>query len=170
MRHARWRLRIMAEPGARRRSLLADARPLRESAPFRRLWTGTTVSSLGSAMTGFALVLQTYDLTRSSVAVGAIGLAQVIPILALGLFGGSVADAVDRRRLVLITSGGLTVVSAVLAVQAFAGLRQLWLLYLLAAVAATLESVDGPARRAFLPRLVPRERVPAGVALYMISF
>jgi MFS family permease len=160
----------MAEPRARRRSLLADTRPLRESPPFRRLWTGTTVSTLGSAMTGFALVLQTYDLTRSSVAVGAIGLAQVIPILALGLFGGSVADAVDRRRLVLITSGGLTVVSAVLAVQAFAGLRQLWLLYLLAAAAATLESIDGPARRTFLPRLVPRERVPAGVALYTISF
>jgi hypothetical protein len=56
----------MAEPGARRRSLLPDTRPLRESPPFRRLWIGTTVSSLGTAMTGFALVLQTYDLTRSS--------------------------------------------------------------------------------------------------------
>lgn len=109
----------MAEPTARRRSLLADTRPLRESPPFRRLWIGTTVSSLGSAMTSFALILQTYDLTRSSVAVGAIGLAQVLPILVLGLFGGSFADAVDRRRLVLITSGGLTVVSAVFAVQAF---------------------------------------------------
>lgn len=159
----------MAEPRARR-SLLADTRPLRESPPFRRLWIGTTVSYLGSAMTGFALVLQTYDLTHSSVAVGAIGLAQVIPILVLGLFGGSFADAADRRRLVLITSGGLTVVSAVFAAQAFGGLRQLWLLYLLAALAATLESIDGPARRTFLPRLVPRERVPAGVALYMISF
>jgi MFS family permease len=159
----------MAEPRARRR-LLADTRPLRESPPFRRLWIGTTASYVGSAMTGFALVLQTYDLTHSSVAVGAIGLAQVIPILVLGLFGGSFADAVDRRRIVLITSAGLTVVSAVFAAQAFGGLRQLWLLYVLAAVAATLESIDGPARRTFLPRLVPRERVPAGVALYMISF
>jgi MFS family permease len=121
-------------------------------------------------MTGFALVLQTYDLTRSSVAVGAIGLVQAIPVLVIGLFGGSLADAVDRRRLVLVTSGGLTVVSAALAAQAFAGLRQLWLLYVLATAAATIESLDGPARRTFLPRLLPRERVPAGVALTMISF
>jgi len=153
-----------------RRSLIADTRPLRESPPFRRLWIGTTVSYLGSAMTSFALILQTYDLTHSSVAVGGIGLAQVIPILMLGLFGGSFADALDRRRLVLVTTGGLTVVSALLAAQAFGGLRQLWLLYLLAAVAATLESIDGPARRTFLPRLLPGERVPAGVALNMISF
>jgi MFS family permease len=159
----------MTEPG-RRRSLLADTRPLRESPPFRRLWLGTTVSSVGGTMTGFAVMLQTYDLTRSSVAVGAIGLVQAIPVLVLGLFGGSFADAIDRRRLVLVTSGGLTVVSAVFAAQAFAGLRELWLLYVLAAVAATLQSVDGPARRTFLPRLLPPERVPAGVALNMISF
>jgi hypothetical protein len=159
----------MAEPG-RRRSLLADTRPLRESPPFRRLWLGTTVSSVGGTMTGFAVMLQTYDLTRSSVAVGAIGLVQAIPVLVLGLFGGSFADAIDRRRLVLVTSGGLTAVSAVFAVQAFAGLRELWLLYVLAAVAATLQSIDGPARRTFLPRLLPPERVPAGVALNMISF
>jgi MFS family permease len=159
----------MAEP-ARRRSLLADTRPLRESAPFRRLWVGTTVSSVGGTMTGFAVMLQTYDLTRSSVAVGAIGLVQAVPVLVLGLFGGSFADASDRRRLVLVTSGGLTVVSAVFAAQAFAGLRELWLLYLLAAVAATLQSIDGPARRTFLPRLLPPERVASGVALNMISF
>jgi predicted MFS family arabinose efflux permease len=159
----------MTEPG-RRRSLLADTRPLRESPPFRRLWLGTTVSSVGGTMTGFAVMLQTYDLTRSSVAVGAIGLVQAIPVLVLGLFGGSFADAIDRRRLVLVTSGGLTVVSAVFAAQAFAGLRELWLVYVLAAVAATLQSIDGPARRTFLPRLLPPERVPAGVALNMISF
>jgi hypothetical protein len=159
----------MAEAGPRR-GLLADTRPLRESPPFRRLWIGSAVSSLGGAMTGFALVLQTYQITRSSFAVGAIGLAQAVPVLAIGLFGGSFADAVDRRGLVLVTSGGLTVVSAAFAVQAFAGLRQLWLLYLLAAAAATLQSADGPARRTFLPRLVPPERVPAGVALNMISF
>jgi predicted MFS family arabinose efflux permease len=159
----------MAEP-ARRRSLLADTRPLRESPPFRRLWVGTTVSSVGGTMTGFAVMLQTYDLTRSSVAVGAIGLVQAVPVLVLGLFGGSFADAIDRRRLVLVTSGGLTVVSAVFAAQAFAGWRELWLLYLLAAVAATLQSIDGPARRTFLPRLLPPERVASGVALNMISF
>jgi len=160
----------MAEQPAPRRSLLADLRPLRESPAFRRLWIGTSVSSVGGTMTAFAVTLQTYDLTRSSVAVGSIGLAQFAPTLVLGLFGGSFADAVDRRRLVLVTSGGLTAVSAVFAGQAFGDLRQLWLLYLLAAVQATLQSVDGPARRTFLPRLLPAERVPAGVALNMLSF
>jgi MFS family permease len=153
-----------------RRSLLADLRPLRESPPFRRLWIGTSVSSLGGAMTGFAVVLQTYDLTRSSVAVGAIGLAQAIPALAIGLFGGSFADAVDRRRLVLATSCCLTVLSAVFAVQAYLAMGKLWLLYLLAAAQAAAASVDGPARRTFLPRLLPADRVPAGVALNQASF
>jgi MFS family permease len=159
----------MADPRLRG-SLLADLRPLRESRAFRRLWIGTSVSSVGGAMTGFAVVLQTFDLTRSSVAVGAIGIVQFIPALVLGLIGGSLADAVDRRRLVLATSSGVTAVSAVFAVQAFAGLRQLWLLYALAAVQSTLQAIDGPARRTFLPRLVPADRVPAGVALNQLAF
>jgi MFS family permease len=160
----------VAEQPLRRRSLLADLRPLRESPPFRRLWIGTTVSSLGGAMTGFAVVLQTYDLTHSSVAVGAIGLAQAIPALVIGLFGGSFADALDRRRLVLATGCCLTVVSAVFAVQAYLALGQLWLLYLLAGIQAAVQSVDGPARRTFLPRLLPPDRIPAGVALGQASF
>jgi hypothetical protein len=159
----------MAAPRPRR-SLLADLRPLRESPAFRRLWIGTSVSSVGGTMTGFAVILQTYDLTRSSVAVGAIGLAQFAPVVLIGLLGGSFADAVDRRRLVLVTSGGRAAVSAALAAQAFLGSRQLWLLYALAAAQAALESVDGPARRTFLPRLLPPERIAAGVALNMLSF
>jgi MFS family permease len=152
-----------------RRSLLADVRPLRESPAFRRFWIGTSVSSVGGTMTSFAVMLQTYDLTRSSAAVGAIGLAQFIPVLLLGLFGGSFADAVDRRRLVLVTTSSMTVVSAAFAVQALLDLRQLWLLYALAAVQAMLQAIDNPARRTFLPRLVPPDRVPGGVALSQLS-
>lgn len=121
-------------------------------------------------MTGFAVILQTYDLTHSSVAVGAIGLVQAIPSLVIGLVGGSLADAVDRRRLVLATSAFLTVVSAAFAVQAFLALRQVWLLYALAGVQAATASIDGPARRTFTPRLLPAERLPAGVALNQLSF
>ena len=85
--------------------LLADITPLRESAAFRRLWAGTTLSSVGSALTAFAVMLQVYDLTRSPFAVGAIGVAQMVPTLIVGLLGGPVTDAMDRRRLALITSG-----------------------------------------------------------------
>src|SRR5580693_1594228 len=161
--------RPVAEQPRRRRSLLADLRPLRESPPFRRLLIGSTVSWLGSSMTSFALVLQIFELTHSSVAVGALGLAQAIPALVVGLYGGSLADAVDRRRLVLATSSFLTVVSAVFAAQAFLNLGQLWLLYALAAVQSGMQSVDGPARRTFVPRLLPAERLTAGVALNQVS-
>jgi MFS family permease len=153
----------------RMRSLVADLRPLQESPPFRRLWIGSSVSGLGSSMTGFALILQTYQLTHSSFAVGTVGLAQGIPAVAAGLFGGALADAVDRRRLVLVTSSVLAAVSAVFAAQSFAGLRQLWLLYVLAVVQSAVQSVDAPARRTFLPRLVPPDRVAAGVALNLLS-
>ena len=115
--------------------LLADVRPLRQSPAYRRMWAGSLVSSIGSMMTTFALSLQVYRLTHSAFAVGAIGLTSMIPILSVSLFGGSLADGADRRKVVLVTSSSLAAVSALLAVQASAGLRQVWLLYVLAAVA-----------------------------------
>ena len=105
-----------------RRRLLIDIGPLRESPAFRRLWAGSTLSSVGSALTGFAVPLQVYDITRSPVAVGAIGVAQMVPALTVGLLGGQLADAIDRRKLVVVTSCCLAAVSAALAAQAFAGL------------------------------------------------
>jgi MFS family permease len=159
--------RFFGSSSARR--LLADIRPLRESPAFRRLWAGTALSSIGGSMTSFAVMLQVYDLTRSSAAVGAIGIIQLIPVLTLGLIGGSFADAVDRRRLVLVTSSCLAAVSAIFAAQAFLGLRQLWLLYVLAAVEALLVAINDPARRTFVQRLLPAERLAAGIALNHLS-
>jgi MFS family permease len=155
-------------PGRNR--LLADITPLRQSAAFRRLWAGTTLSSVGSALTAFAVVLQVYDLTRSPFAVGLIGVAQVVPTLAVGLLGGPVTDAMDRRKLVLVTSSGLAAVSAALAAAAFAGLGLVWLLYALVAVQAGLGAVDRPARSTFIPSLLPASQQAAGLALNRLSF
>jgi MFS family permease len=155
-------------PGRKR--LLADITPLRESAAFRRLWAGTTLSSVGGALTAFAVVLQVYDLTRSPFAVGLIGVAQVVPTLAVGLLGAPVTDAMDRRKLVLVTSSGLAAVSAVLAIQAFAGLGLVWLLYALVAVQSGLGAVDRPARSTFIPSLLPAGQQAAGLALNRLSF
>jgi MFS family permease len=155
---------------SRRTRLLADITPLRESAAFRRLWAGTTLSSVGSALTAFAVVLQVYDLTRSPFAVGVIGIAQMVPTLAVGLLGGPVTDAVDRRKLVLLTSSGLAAVSAAFAAQAFAGLDLVWLLYVLVAVQSGLVAVDRPARNTFVPSLLPASQLPAGLALNRLSF
>jgi MFS family permease len=152
------------------RRLLVDVRPLVESAAFRRLWLGGGLSAIGGQMTAFALALQVYTITRSPLAVGAVGLASALPALIFGLAGGSVADAVDRRRLVLVTSTGLALVSVALAAQAFAGLDRVWPLYGLVAAQSVLSSVDAPARRTFLARLLPPERVPAGAALNMLAF
>ena len=121
-------------------------------------------------MTAFAVALQVFRITHSSAAVGAIGLFLAVPMIVVGLVGGSVADAVDRRRLVLVTSSGLAVVSVLFAVQAFAGSQQVWLLYLLVGLQSLLASVDGPARRTLTPRIVTAERLPAAMALNQLSF
>ena len=134
--------------------LLADITPLRQSAAFRRMWAGATLSAVGSALTSFAVMLQVYDLTRSPVAVGAIGVAQAVPTLAIGLLAGPVTDATDRRRLVLATSTCLAALSAALAAQAFAGLGVVWLLYALVAAQSALGAVDRPARSTFVPGLL----------------
>ena len=81
-----------------RHQLLADITPLRESAAFRRLWAGTTLSAVGSTLTSFAVILQVYDLTRSPLAVGAIGMAQMVPTLLMGLLGGPVTDVLEATR------------------------------------------------------------------------
>jgi MFS family permease len=150
--------------------LLADVRPLRESVDYRWLWAGQSLSSVGSFMASVAVAVQVYDLTGSSFAVGAVGLASLIPTLSLGLFGGSIVDAVDRRKLVLITSCSLMVVAVLFAMQAVLELKQVWLLYLLTAVGAGLTSVDMPARRTITARLLPAELLPAAAALSQLNF
>ncbi len=150
--------------------LLTDVTPLRESAQFRRLWMGTALSAVGGSFTGFAVPLQVYDITRSSFAVGAIGVASVVPTLTIGLFGGSLADAVDRRRLVLAMTCGQAAVSALLAFQAFAAISSVWLLYVLVAASSALSAINGPARRTFVPSLLRPDQVAAGPALNRVSF
>ena len=148
--------------------LLPDFSPAREHPAFRRLLAGGLLSSLGGSMTSFAVVLQIWDISRSSLAVGLLGLT-FVPVLAVGLLGGSAADVVDRRRLALVASLGLMAVSAAFAAQAYAGLGLLWPLYLLAMVQAVLQAASAPARRTFVPRLVPPDQLTAAIALNTLS-
>jgi MFS family permease len=155
---------------AGKRRLLIDLTPARQSPRFRRLLAGSTLSAIGGSMTMFAVTLQVYEITHSPFAVGALGIARMVPMLTIGLLGGSLADAVDRRKLVLTTTSCLAVVSAGLAAQAFAGLSLLWLLYGLVAVQSALGAVNMPARQTFLPQLLPAGLVPAGLALNRLTF
>jgi len=154
--------------GSRLTRLLPDFRPAREHPAFRRLLAGDLLSALGGSMTSFAVVLQVWDLSRSSLAVGLLGLT-FVPLLVVGLLGGSIADVVDRRKLALVISVSLMAVSAMFAAQAYAGFGRLWLLYVLAMMQAALQALGAPARRTFLPRLVPPEQLTAAIALNTLS-
>jgi MFS family permease len=159
-----------APRAGRLRGLTADITPLRESADYRRWWAGITISFTGTQLTQVALPLQVYAISHSSVDVGLIGAVVLVPFAVSGFFGGAIADAVDRRRLTLLTGTALTVVSTLLAVQAALGVHRLWLLYLLAAVQGAFASVDSAARGAMLPRLVRRDMLPAANALGQLGF
>jgi MFS family permease len=150
--------------------LLTDVSPLRQQPAFRRLWLGTMLSRTGSAMTTFAITLQVFDLTRSPAAVGGIGLATFIPLLVITLPGGTLADRVDRRQLVLAVTAGQASVSVALFTLAALGDASLWALYALAAAGSALSAVGAPAGQAFIPRLVPKAQLAAAMALNRIIF
>jgi MFS family permease len=150
--------------------LLTDATPLRQYPAFRRLWLGTMLSRTGSAMTTFAVGLQVFDLTRSTAAVGGLGLAALVPLVLITLPGGTLADRVDRRRLVLMVTVGQAAVPAALFGLAASRGTALWPLYALVAADSALGAVNAPARQTFIPRLVPRDQLGAAMALNRIVF
>jgi len=160
---------ITARPPVWRR-WLADTTPLRESHDYRRWWAGYSISFTGTQLTQFAIPVQVYFLTKSSLAVGFVGLIVIGPLITMGLLGGSIADAMDRRRLTLITSTVLLSLSTLLTLQAAMHLDQLWLLYLIAVVSASTSAVDSSGRGAILPRLVRRELIPSANALGQLGF
>ena len=158
-------------PSGRRwwQGLVADVTPLRVSPEYRRLWVGESVSLIGNQMTTVVVGIQVYELTDSSAAVGLVGLCALVPLVALGLFGGALADRVERRRLALTTSSGLALLSLVLVAQAVAELRSTLLLYAVVALQSALFAVDSPTRRTFPPRLLPPDLIPAAMALSMVT-
>jgi MFS family permease len=139
--------------------------PLRRHRDFRLLSMGQMVSFTGSMITYVAIPFQVYQLTRSSLAVGLLGMAELAPLLATGLLGGALADAHDRRRMVQLTELGLAVLSAVLVVNALAEHPRVWVLFVVASLAAALDGLQRPSLEALLPRLVPREEMTAAAAL-----
>lgn len=107
---------------------------------------------------------------KKALALGAVGLVRVVPIVVFSLLSGVVADAIDRRRLMLVTQSGMAVAAAVLAFLSFRGLTSVWPIYALAALTSAFGSFDGPARNAFIPSLVPREHLPNAIGLNTIMF
>ena len=148
------------------RAVAVDADLLRRRRELRLLMVGQGVSLLGSAVTLVAIPVQMYDLTGSTVAVGLVGAAQLVPILALALLGGALADAFDRRRLMAIAELGSLTVAAALTVNALLPDPQLWLLYVASALLAAFMAILRPPLDALVPRLVERRELAAASALY----
>ncbi|MYU21408.1 MULTISPECIES: MFS transporter [unclassified Streptomyces] len=147
------------------RGLLPDLSPWRASADFRRLWVSGLITNFGSFLTFVALPVQVKELTGSAAAVGAIGAVELVPLVVFGLYGGALADAADKRRLILWTEAGQGVLCAVLLANALLPSPAVWPLYLVAALTSALGGVQRPALDSLIPRIVAHEHLPAAAAL-----
>jgi MFS family permease len=162
------------EPATRRiaravRGVLTDTRPLRTPA-YRRLWGAGVVTVIGAQLSVVAVPAQIYELTGSSAWVGLTGLFGLVPLIVFGLWGGAIADAIDRRTLLLISGAGIALSSLALWVTAASGVGGVWLVLAVFAVQTGFLAVNQPARNAVIPRLLPADQLPAANALNMTVF
>lgn len=150
--------------------LFADLTPLRVSAPYRRLWAAFGISNIGQQMAAVAVGLQVYDITQSSLMVGLVGLAQLVPLIGFGLYGGTLSDAHDRRLVGLVSALGLWLCSAAFLAQSLMQSRSVLVLYGIVAVQSAFFAVGSPARQSIIPRIVPRDLLPAANALVTLTW
>ena len=160
----------LSRAGAALKGLAIDITPLRASRDFRLLWIGELISTTGRQITLVALPYQIFKLTGSSLAVGMIGLVQIVPLILFSQIGGAIADRMDRRTLILATELGLGITSGLFVVGALAHHPSLWYLYVVAGLQAGLSGVNSPTRSAAIPNLVSRQQLPAALALNQVMF
>lgn len=149
---------------------LIDISPLRESVPYRALWLGQIVSLMGSNMRMVAVAWQVFEITGSTVAVGLVGLAEVVPLIVFSIIGGALVDTRDRRRLIAGAEIGLMLTSGALAAVAFSADPSVLLIYVITAIASALNAIDRPARSSLVPHLVPEGKLTAAMALRQVLF
>ncbi|HEX6219467.1 MAG TPA: MFS transporter, partial [Acidimicrobiia bacterium] len=147
------------------RQFFVDITPLRQSVPFRWLFGGLSLSWMGRQLTVVAVPYQVFELTGSTFLVGALGLAQLVPLLATSVVGGALVDSVDRRRLLVLAQIASLATAAGLAVNASLDEPIVWLIFALSAINAGFSAIDSPARSASLPTLVGRQLLPASLAI-----
>ena len=151
------------------RGLVADTRPLRND-HFRRLWLANIITVVGAQLTVVAVPAQIYAETGSSAYVGLTGLFGLVPLVVFGLWGGALADVMDRRTLLICTTSGLIGTSALFWVQAALGAGNVWLLLGLFSLQQAFFAVNQPTRSAVLPKLLPLGQLPAANSLNMTVF
>lgn len=140
------------------------------SRDFTLLWLGNMASLTGTEMSRFAVAWQVYALTGDPLALGAIGLARLVPLVLLALGSGVLADALDRRKLMLGAQAAMMLCSLVLAVATTLGEVSIWLIYGVTALAAAANTIGLPARQALVPTLVPREHLAGALSLNITAW
>jgi len=150
--------------------LLIDLSPLRRHRDYRLLYIGQTLSFVGSMLSYVAVPYQVYELTQSSLWVGLLGSAQLVPLLVAGLFGGALADAVDRRRMLVVCEIVLALAAAGMVVNAALPRPNAIALFVLSALMSGVNGFHRPALDALTPRLVQRDDLPAVAALAALRF
>ncbi|MCI0478244.1 MAG: MFS transporter, partial [Anaerolineales bacterium] len=136
---------------------------------FRLIWFGQLISLAGTQMQQVAINWHIYILTKSPVALGLIGLMRVVPIIVFSLIGGAIADAHDRRRVLIVTQIAMMFFAAMLGLLTITGVINAPLIYALAALTAAAGAFDSPARQALYPNLVPKEHLTNAVSLINLS-
>jgi len=159
----------MAQLTRRLRGMVADTTPLRTPA-YRRLFQANIVTVIGAQLTVVAVPAQIFAITESSAYVGLTGLFGLVPLIIFGLYGGALADHMNRRTLLILTTLGIIATSAAFFVQAALGLNNVWLLLGIFAVQQALFGINQPTRSAILPKLLPAEQLPAAQSLAMTVF
>lgn len=160
--------RVSSSPSTWRRRLAGlqvDLTPLRTSRDFRLLWLAGTVFYLGAMLTYVALPFQLYQLTGSNLAVGALGAAQFLPLIVAGLYGGALADRVDRRKMLVWTGVAQVVLAVALAINAALPAPSVAAIYALGVLGSIVSSLQRPSREALIPRTVRHDELPAAIAL-----
>jgi MFS family permease len=149
--------------------MIVDIEPIRVYPEFRRLWFGFAVSSIGTQMSVVAIALEVYRITGSNLDVGLISLIQLLPAIFGAMLGGSIADAMDRRKLMVISSGTMALLATGLALNAEQHHPLLWLVYALAGINSAFQGINGPALVAVLLSIVDREMMVKANALRQLS-
>ena len=149
--------------------LRVDLTPWRASRDFRILVISGTVFYLGGMVGYVALPFQLYQLTQSNFAVGAMGLVTIAPLVIFGLYGGALADHVDRRKMLVITGVAQILICAVLLGNTLLADPQIWIIYVSGALNAIASSLQRPSREALFPRVVRHEQMPAAVTISSLT-
>jgi len=150
--------------------LAIDLTPLKKYRDFRNLWTAGLISYLGSMITYVALPFQLKEITHSYVAVGLLGVIEIVPLIIFGLYGGVLADSVDRKKMVWATEAGALLLVLFLLSNSWFWDPKVIIIYIVAGLFAVVDGLQRPSMDAMLPRLVGHEDLPAASALMSLRW